>query len=74
MFSTEISILLNTENISILKFNNTETFGIIPENTELSDMPNDPEKIQKKKFKKKFWKFILNLFFSGFFQDHQAYL
>ena len=56
MFSTEISILLNTENISILKFNNTETFGIIPENTEPSDMPNDPEKILKNKFKNKFSK------------------
>ena len=49
MFSTEISILLNTENILILKFNNTDIFGIIPENTEPTDMPDDPEKILKKK-------------------------
>ena len=49
MFSTEISILLNTKNILILKFNYTDIFSIIPENTEPTDMPNDPEKILKKK-------------------------
>ena len=65
MFNTEISILLNTENISILNFNNTEIFGIIPQNTEPSDMPDDPEKILKKKFQNKFPKKNL-IFFFGF--------
>jgi hypothetical protein len=34
MFNTEISILLNTEKIPILKFNNAEIFDISTENTE----------------------------------------
>ena len=62
MFSIEISILLNTENISILKFNNIEIFGIIPENTEPSDMPDDPVKI-KKKIKKKNSENFIEIFF-----------
>ena len=50
MFNTEISILMNTEKISILKFNNTKIFGIIPE------IPKIPKftTFSAKKFKKKF--------------------
>ena len=66
MFNTEISILLNTENISILKFNNIEIFSIITENTEPSDMPDDPEKILEKSFKKKIPKKFFEFFFLDF--------
>ena len=37
IFNTEISILLNTEKIPILKFNSTELFGIGP------DIPKIPK-------------------------------
>ena len=69
MFSSEISILLNTKNILILKFNYTDIFSIIPENTEPTDMPNDPEKILKKKKSEKIPKFFLKFYFGFKFSD-----
>ena len=45
MFNTEISIILNTKKIPILKFNNTEIFNFITKNTELSDELNFEENI-----------------------------
>ena len=65
MFNTEFSILLNIEKIPILKFNNTEIFGITTTNTELTDELN----FKKKKFKKKFF-----FFFGIFFQKFSVFL
>ena len=57
MFNTEISILLNTEKIPILKFNNTEIFGINTENIEGSDELNFWNKLEK------IWEFFVWKFF-----------
>ena len=45
MFSTKISILLDTEKIPVLQFNDTKNFGISTENIKLSDELNFVQKV-----------------------------